>query len=823
MGLLRNVIRSLRRSPGFAVTVVLTLAVGIGLNDAIFTVVDCVLLRPLDYHNTDRLLAIETLHYPNTRPSNAVAGDDFTDLARDVHGLESAAFYSNDEMSVRVGQDATYLHVAMVSPGFTETVGVMPMAGRSFTAVRTLTAQYASEALVSASFARAQFGSPVAAVGQVIHAGPLTREIVGVLPEGFHFPQHTDLWIEAGTAPDTTNRTAYNQAMVARRRGGTTPQTLAAELQTEASRLAASYPEDRNKQFVAVPLLEEITGRLRPTLHLLMGAVAVLLLIACTNIAHLQIVRGARRLHAVAVRKALGASRAVLLREALLEATLLAAAGAAGAACIALPALRLLLRFAPAGMPRLQEIHLNTEVFLVSVAVSIVLMAVTAVLPIVQMWAAAPAGALRGQPTRGMESRGLGRLRRVLMGAEVALTMVLSVAALLLARQLIAEGHVDLGFDAAHLLTLDTDMTAAEPLPPLPEHSSPQAKAAAVLAAAEVAQGWANRLDAIVATVQATPGVRSAAAIEGAPMGFGAVDVLYAIRGRHTMDSNRTSLPDADVHAVTPNFFAVMGAPLLRGRLPSGTDRLFAPSVVLINETLARQQFPGQDPVGHQIQCGYDFDSSWWTIVGVVGDLRAEAPGKAVAPTFYVPLAQHPQKANGLQVIVRTRAGAGETLQPLQSVLKQRYPDLAVKATTMTENIAEVERLDHLRSLLFDGFAAVSLFLAALGMYGVTAYSAAQRRFEFGLRAAVGARRGQLLAMVLREALEVALGGVVLGGVVSLLLNRALRSVVGQVPAFDAGTYALAVLMLLALALLAAGMPARRAAAAQPMEVLRYE
>ncbi len=570
---LRQAWRSLRQSPFFAVTVVLTLAIGIGLNDSIFTVVDCVLLRPLGYRDADRIVAIHTRTKGRSTSTNGVGGDDYNDLLRDVHGFAATAFYSSDPAGVRIGNDAAYLRVASVSPRFGDVMGVEPVAGRLFQS----DAAEGIEALVSTGFAQEHFGTAASALGHTVQSGALTRVIVGVLPDGFRFPQDTAVWLETGPRPDVASRTAYNQHAVGKRRTDTSPAQLAAELDTFSHRLAASFPEDRRKQLEIVPLRDEIVGRVRPTLQLLMGAVAVVLLIVCTNLAHLQIVRSTRRMRAVTIRTALGASRASLAAEALAESVLLAA------------------------------------------------------------------------------------------------------------------------------------------------------------------------------------------------------------------------------------------------------DKLFAPSVLLINATLARKQFPGQDPVGKQIMCGYDFDSSWWTVVGVVGDIHANAPGRPVTPTMYVPLAQHLEKAPDLQLEVRTSTNPAAMAETLRLELKHAYPDVAVRSSTMTENVAETQRLERLRGMLFGSFAGVSLFLAAMGIYGVTAYSVSQRRFEFGLRLAVGATRAHLLSLVLREALGLALLGTAVGALCSLALTRLLDSVLGKLPAFDALAYALAALTVLFLATLAALVPAQRAARTEPMEVLRYE
>jgi putative ABC transport system permease protein len=816
---LRHAMRGLRRSPAFTLTVIATLGIGIGLNAAIFTVVDCVLLRPLGYRDADRIVSIQTHFVDENRSIARIGGDDFVDLAQQVKGLEAVAHYQGgwpDGISVK--GEALYVPLAWASPGFTKVMGVQAIAGRLFRPEDP----NANDVLVGAAFAREHFGSAQAALGQTITYQGATRPIVGVLPDGFSFPVKTEVWVEEKPDPATKNRTAYNQRAIGKRRADVSPGQLAAELATFSTQLQSAYPEDRLKTIDAVPLQEQIVGKIRPMLRLLMGAVAIVLLIVGANVTHLQLVRATRQLRSVTIRTALGASRGALAGRALLEALLLSAAGCIVAVLLAVPALKLLVRIAPDDIPRLADVHLNLDVLLFSFAMSATLMAVTAILPVWRSWHIDPASALRHDTSRGSEGRGAARLRNGFLVAEVALTLTLSVAAVMLTRQLIDQSRQDLGFSAENLITLDSHIIDNTPAP-----TSQQIAAATP----EQAQAYiANRaktrlahLDDTLATLNAVPGVESTAGILGAPMGFGGSNVGYAVKGRQVFAPPFKGLPNAELRPVTPNLFSTMRIPLLRGRNLNADDRLGSPTVLLINKELANEVFPGQDPIGKQVMCGYDDKTSWWTIVGVVGDIRDDSPSAAPTPTFYVPVAQHPGGAGDMQLIVRTHLAPVAMLKTLTDRLKQVHPEIAVKATTMRENIGETQRSDDFRTTLFGSFAFVSILLAAVGIYGVTAYSVTQRRFEFGLRIALGANRAQVLFLVLGKATAYAALGIGIGIALSLGLVRALASVVGKLPAFDAAAYVIASLAVLTIATLATLLPARAAANANPMTVLRGE
>src|SRR5579859_597530 len=761
---LRLAVRQLLRSGTFTFTVVLTLAVGIGLNAAIFTMVDCVLLRPLGYHDADRIYSLNTRFLDEGRSIASMGGGDFMDLTRGVQSLEHVAYYSGGKDGLQVDGRSLYLDISYVSPDFGQVMGVEPVVGRLFH-----TDVDGREAMVSSAFARENFGKIADAIGKAIRSGGTLYTIVSVLPDGFSFPRNTQVWIEDPAAPENLNRTAYNQHAIGKAKLGVTAEMLNAEMATLSRQLASSYPEDKRKALEAVSLQEQLVGKIRPTLRLLMGSVAVVLLIVCANITHLQLVRATQLRREVTIRTALGATRFALAKRAAIEVLLLAAGGCAAGVLVALPALRLLVRLAPRDIPRLADVHLNLDVIGFSFLVSVVTMGVTSLLPLWRSWRLDPASAMKQDSARGTESRGSGRLRQGLIVGEVALTLMLSVAALLLVRQLIAEANQDLGFAPDKLVLLDTHNGTGEP-----------------------GQVWVNALNRMVDDVRAVPGVVSAAAISGAPMGLGRADVGYAVHGKSEFKAG-AKLPDADIMPITPGYFETMGMRVIAGRGIGDADREGSEKVLVISQSMAAQSFAGEDPIGRQIMCGYDeMNPTWWTIVGVVSDVREESPASAPAAAFYVPIAQHPARAADMEVMVRTRIDAAVVSATLEKRMKQQFPAVAVQSTTMRENIGESERAQRFRTLLFGSFAGVSILLAVTGMYGVTAYTVAQRRFEFALRFAVGAQRRQVLGSVLWSAMAVAAVGVAGGVALSVALMRVISTLLGEMAAFDLVSYGIA-------------------------------
>jgi putative ABC transport system permease protein len=795
---LRYTLRQLRRSGSFTAAVVFTLAIGIGLNAAIFTIVDCVLLRPLGYRDASRIYGIDTRFLKENRSIPRVGGDDYVDLSTQVRSLQFTAFYDSGQDGLQLDGQSFYFSMAYVSPQFGSVMGVEPVAGRLFRDEPD-----GSEALVAASFAEEHFGSAQAALGRVLHYDGRARTIVGVLPPGFSFPDKSVVWFERPSRPEVPSRTGYNQQAIAKAKPGVTAAQLNAEMATLSRQLQAAYPEDRQKALLAVPLRNQIVGSIRPTLRLLMGSVFVVLLIVCANIGHLQLVRSTRMRRDSTIRTALGATTTAIARRALLESLILAVAGCALALLIALPALRVLTVMAQDLVPRLEDVQLNRDVLLFSFAMSLVTMLVTALLPVWRSVTVSPAAILKQDQAGSSESRPSRRLRDALIVGEVALTLTLSVVSVLLARQMNAQSRQDLGFLPDNLLVMDTHIVAAQ-------QQAAFADSPAALATLR------QMLDAIAKV----PGVKSVAADQGVPMGQGNADVAFAIRGRNEFKPG-ADLPWADIQPVTPAYFRTMGIPLLQGRLLSNDDNETSAPVLLISREMARKVFPGQDPIGQQIMSGYGLTQAWSTIVGVVGDIREDSPASPLAQTIYVPVAQYSSRASDMQIVVRSAVDPAAMAATLEPLLKRSYPQVAVSSTTMREAIGESSRAQRFRTLLFAGFAAVAILLAAVGMYGVTAYTVAQRRFEFALRFALGANRTQIVAMTLSHGIAVAALGIGIGIALSNALLRVVGSVLGKLPAFDPASYAIAILGVLVIAVTAAIIPSRRASKVEPMQVLR--
>jgi putative ABC transport system permease protein len=550
-------------------------------------------------------------------------------------------------------------------------------------------------------------------------------------------------------------------------------------------------------------LQEQIVGSIRPMLRLLMGSVAVVLLIVCANIGHLQLVRSTQMRRDSTIRTALGATGRAIARRALIESLILAAAGCTLALLIAQPALHLLTGMAQNQIPRLVEVHLNRDVFLFSFLMSMAAMLVTALLPAWRSVTASPAAILKQDQAGSSETRSSRRLRDALIVGEVALTLTLSVASVLLARQMIAQSRQDLGFQPDNLLVMDTHTELA--------HTQANFESSPVALA-----NLSNLLDSIAKV----PGVKSVAADAGVPMGSGPADVGFAIRGRMKFKPGQ-QLPDADIQPITTAYFQTMGIPLLAGRQLTDSDNESSAPVLVVSRELAQKVFPGQNPIGQQIMCGYDLESKWWTIVGVVGDIRQDSPASPLAQTIYVPVAQHSFRAADIQIVIRTAIDPAAMAATLEPMLKRDYPQVAVSSTTMRDAVGESSRAQRFRTLLFAAFAAVAILLAAVGMYGVTAYTVAQRRFEFALRFALGAQRSQIATMTLFHGIAIACLGIGVGIALSLALLRVLGNVLGELPAFDPASYAIGILCVLALAITAAIIPSRRASQVEPMRVLR--
>ncbi len=794
---LRYAARQLWKHPLFTLTAVLTLALGIGANTAIFTVVQSVLLAPLPYADAGRIVALGTLFTEKNRVHYRVTGPDAVDVRAQAHSLEAVSLYNEGLQGVQLRDHAVFTPVTIVDAGFARVFGLVPIAGRNFTEQ-----EIGRAALVSEQFARDQFGSVQAALGQTVSFENQPLQITGVLPASFDFPGKTQVWVTYPFHPEAENRTAYNYQAVAKLRAGVSVDRARAELKTLSQHLAAIYPDsNQNKQMYVVPLQQELTGKVRPMLMLLLAAVSMVLLIACVNVAHLMLARSIDRQRELAVRTALGSSRWKLAQLVLAESFLVSLMGACLGVLLALPVLRILLVMAPADLPRAAGIHLNGWVLAFTLALSLLTTILSSLVPARRASKIDPVEALKADSSRGISAKSASALRNGLVMAEIAATFLLAVGAGLLLRTMMTLMDRDLGYQPGNLLVVNAEAPGDD---------------------VKSGQAVARKYDDIFAQLKALPGVENAAGIYGLPTTNTGSNGGYSVRG---VPADYYHMPWADFSVVTPEYFTTMKIPLLRGRNFNVGDRFDSQLVAIISESVAKQSFGDTDPVGKQIQLGLDLESlnKWITIIGVAGDVRQDSPASQPGPNIYMPMAQHPSRAPEISLVLRTSVPPLTLMNTVQAKIQHINPQIAMRFTTLDAMVGESIAAERFRSALLASFAAVGLLLAMLGVYGTMAYSVAQRRFEIGVRMAFGAERQAVLRMVLWHAAKLACCGIAIGLALSLALTRLMAGMVVGIRPLDPLNLAAATGLLLVTATIAAFAPAWRAAQVDPMVALRDE
>ena len=798
-------LRALAGAPGFTVAAVLALALGIGATTAIFSVVDAVLLRPLPYRDPARLAVL--LH----RGRNPVAPANFLDWKRDASSFESmgaADFWQANLTGVDRPERVQGLHV---TANLLPMLGVPPLIGRLFGPEEDAPGREHTVVLGYRLWQR-RFGGDPSVLGRTVTLDGEAHTVVGVMPRGFEFPpfwaRGAEMWAAISLADRAANRTAQSLRVFGRLSPGTSLPQARAEIATLTGRLEQAYP-GTNRDVRVLSLDDVVVGDVRAALLVLLGAVALVLLISCANVAHMLLARAAARHKEVALRVALGASRGRMIRQLLTESVLLASIGGAAGVTLAAAATRAVVAFGPADIPRLDATELDLGVLVFAVGVSFLTGIAFGLAPTVQASAPDLNRGLRESERGSTAGAGRHRLRRLLMASEVSLALVLLVGAGLMIRTFVALRGVDPGFRPDHLLTAVVSVTGST--------------------AAAPGRRLAFYRD-VLEQVRAMPGVVSAGAINHLPLAGDVWGVPFAVEGRPRPAVGES--PHATFRAVLPGYFETMGLPLVRGRDFNDRDALGAPGSVVVNEWMARRHWPGEDPIGRRITFDdLDKNPHWFTVTGVARDAARSDWAAPPEEEVYLPLLQSQRYLESpqpqytyLTVVARTRSDPAAMVAALREAVRSADRGVTLsEVQTMDEVVARATASPRFYLLLLGTFAAAALALAAVGIYGVMSYSVARRTNEIGIRMALGARSGDVLRLVMREAVGVVAigGGIGLG--VAWLLTRLMGGLLYGVGAADPATFAGVGAVLTVVALLATYVPARRAVSVDPLKALRAE
>jgi predicted permease len=800
---LRHGLRQLRRTPGLTAAAVVTLALGIGANAAIYSVVEAVLLRPLPLPDPERVVVVEQVSR-EAQPLPLSPGN-FVDFAarQDVFEAFGAAVA---RAVILTGGEPERLTGASASPGFLEVIAGTPLYGRL---LRTSDAASGAEpvAVLGHELWKRRFAADPAVLGHTIAINDQPHTIVGIAPPGLDYPEGAEVWTPLVFEPGEllpAERNSHYLDVVARLAPGVTLERARGRLEAIARQLGEEYPIS-NAGFGARAdsLHDRIIGPVRPSLLLLLGAVGFVLLIACANVANLLLARASARRREMAVRAALGAGRARLVRQLLTESLLLAAAGGAAGLAVAAWCLEAIRRLGPAEVPRLAEAGIDPGVLLFTGAASVATGILFGLAPALAGGRADLGLALR-EGDRAGERRSGKRLRAALVVAEVALSVVLLAGAGLMLRTLWVLVSTDPGFAPRGVLTATFFLPASR-------YDGAAQRAA-----------FAERA---VARLQALPGVEVAGATSHLPLAGGQLTYGFAIEGKPAPAAagDPTAIPEADFRAVTPDYLRALRIPLRAGRGIAPADAAGAPPIALINEAAARTYWPGEDPLGHRIQIARGRGTPpWREIVGIVGDLRHEGLQVPPRPEVYVPLAQDPLPY--FAVALRTAGDPAALAVPLREAMREIDADQPVsRLRPMAELVAAATSGTRFQGALLGAFAAVALALAAVGIYGVMAHAVAHRTREIGVRMALGAARSDIMRLVVGQGMRLAAAGIALGIGGALALTRLLSAQLFGVAPSDPATFACVTLALGAVALAACWLPARRATRVEPMAALRAE
>lgn len=799
---LRYAGRSMRRSPGFAALAVLIMSLGIGANTAVFSVVNAVLLKPLAYRDPDRIVTLSGASTTNPRASKQIRNLDFQEWREQSASFEAMAYYRSDETSVMPGSTAEYAQVAIVSRDFFRVFAVEPILGRTFTSEDMVAGS--GGALLGHAYWQSRFGGDPDVLGKTVRMFGRAVSIRGVLPPDFQFPGRTDVWAPIPEARVTAeNRSGRNFLAIGRLKAGVALEQAQAEMTSIALRVEEQYPQASKSRTVAVARMrDEMVGDVRLTLYLLLGAVSVVLLIACANTATLLLGKATARTREVAVRAALGASRRRIMRQLITESILLAFLAGASGLLLAYWGSAALVALAPANLPRLAETGMDRWVLGFTFGISVTTSLLFGLVPALYASKVDLNEALK-QGTRSVTGGGLVRMRGALVVAEIALAVVLLSGAGVLIKSFVALQKVPLGFRPENVLVMRATV---------PRRNAPEEIQRANQFFKDVLSETAS-LPGVLATgaTMAPPGNPESTSSSGS----------YFV-DRMPEQPDFSAAPSAVLSIVAPGTFAALGIPLKSGRDFNDGDTFDAPFVAVVNEALVRRSHPGENLLGRTIFCSFDTRRGM-TIVGVVGDARQYGPAQESRPECYMPYQQHQYNGSTLSVLVRTAGDPTALAEGMRRLARDKSPGVPVKFTTMEARISENVATPRFRSLLFGLFAGLAVCLAMAGVYGVMAYAVSQRSNEIGLRMALGASTGSVLRLMLGQGLVLAGLGLAVGLAAAVASTRLLTSMLFEVKPNDPVVYLAVAVLLCAVTLIASYVPARRAAKIDPLTALRQE
>jgi len=795
---LRFALRMLRRSPSFTVVAVLTLAIGIGANTAIFSVVDGVLLQPLPYPGADRVAKVFMHFSPQNAPHGHLCEADFSDWSAQNHAFEEVSSYANGLYNITGIGTPEQARGVSVTAGFFPIMRVPPLIGRTIVSGED-SPTAPSVVVLGERLWRQRFGARADALGQVVEVNGEKTTIIGVMPGSFRFPREdAEIWTNLHLTPPK-GRFPFFLTGVARLRPGVTWK----QAQAEANKIGrtielAGNGEYRNLSMPVVPIREELVGDVRLPLLVMFAAVLAVLLIASVNVANLLLARSTVRAREMAVRISIGARRSRLIRQLLTENVALSLAGAAAGTGLAWYAVRLLRAFNPGNLPRIDSVRLNAPVLAFAIVLAIVTTILFGVGPALQSARTEPVRALRDDARTGSDRS---RTRAALVVAEIALSFVLLIVGGLLLRSFERLQRVDTGIETPpdEVLTMLVSPSATR---------YKEAKAQLAI------------LDRLMEQIRKVPGIEAAAWADSRPPNYWSNDDTFNIKGK---PYNHEAFPSSPIPTVSPQYFRALGIPLIRGRYFEDSDANDRPNVAVISQELARRYFPTEDPIEQEIAPSEPNPKQpWYRIVGVVGDVKYAGMASEPAPVWYAALAQGPGLP--LFLIVRSSRDASALGEEIERAIHSVDPDTVVTyRETLASVMGNAVAQPRFRTALLSLFAMIALALASIGTYGVIAYSVAQRTREIGVRIALGARPAQVLSMILKQGAGLSVPGILIGVAGALAATRTVSSLLFATPPTDALTFAATVAVLIIVSLCATLVPARRAMRVDPIEALRWE